>query len=416
MNRKKFRIAAVIFSLMLLSSCGQSNEGFEDFGTVVNNESMEAETDTDPNVSDISEETAAKTETSVTEGSIAKTEQETTVTAAPASEVITDPIGMLSDEMNMQGPIHTSAVSAAQQPTTAHTTLQTTVPTTAQTTVPTTAQTTARTTVQTTAMTTVKQTVPVSTAGNNIEEEVVEEEIVEEEIVDNVETVDVMPFSSTGNYLQTDTDGYLIVDDRGDGNYYLWFGENEWKNLYNMSIGLYFDDGEGYIYLGNTFYCYNGVMSANGVHGIRLEFDGYWYCFDDGTQAEVLMDIGNGKATENEYGQVLSYIPCQLDNIDKRYYLNVYLNGNYNSSSYINSILMDRTYSLWDNMLIQPLCAFSGYQMDNFEYYLFGSPKTIGPNSKINYKYCKGNYMFVTNIYDYNGNVYRTKPLYTTIE
>lgn len=374
MNRKKFRIAAVIFSLMLLSSCGQSNEGFEDFGTVVNNESMEAETDTDPNVSDISEET------SVTEGSIEKTEQETTVTAA-------------------------------QQPTTAHTTLQTSVPTTAQTTVPTTAQTTARTTVQTTAMTTVKQTVPVSTAGNNIEEEVVEEEI-----VDNVETVDVMPFSSTGNYLQTDTDGYLIVDDRGDGNYYLWFGENEWKNLYNMSIGLYFDDGEGYIYLGNTFYCYNGVMSANGVHGIRLEFDGYWYCFDDGTQAEVLMDIGNGKATENEYGQVLSYIPCQLDNIDERYYLKVYLNGNLNSSSYIDSILMDRTYNLWDNMLIQPLCEFSGYQMDNFEYYLFGSPKTIGPNSKINYKYCKGNYMFITNIYDYNGNVYRTKPLYTTIE
>ena len=182
-----------------------------------------------------------------------------------------------------------------------------------------------------------------------------------------------------------------------------------------MSIGLYFDDGEGYIYLGNTFYCYNGVMSANGVHGIRLEFDGYWYCFDDGTQAEVLMDIGNGKATENEYGQVLSYIPCQLDNIDERYYLKVYLNGNLNSSSYIDSILMDRTYSLWDNMLIQPLCEFSGYQMDNFEYYLFGSPKTIGPNSKINYKYCKGNYMFITNIYDYNGNVYRTKPLYTTI-
>ena len=392
MNRKKFRIAAVIFSLMLLSSCGQSNEGFEDFGTVVNNESMEAETDTDPNVSDISEETAAKTETSVTEGSIAKTEQETTVTAA-------------------------------QQPTTAHTTLQTSVPTTAQTTARTTAQTTARTTaqttarttVQTTAMTTVKQTVPVSTAGNNIEEEVVEEEIVEEEIVDNVETVNVMPFSSTGNYLQTDTDGYLIVDDRGDGNRYLWFGENEWKNLYNMSISLYFDDGEGYIYLGNTFYCYNGVMSANGVHGIRLEFDGYWYCFDDGTQAEVLMDIGNGKATENEYGQVLSYIPCQLDNIDETYYLKVYLNGNLNSSSYIDSILMDRTYSLWDNMLIQPLCEFSGYQMNNFEYYLFGSPKTIGPNSKINYKYCKGNYMFITNIYDYNGNVYRTKPLCTTI-
>lgn len=340
MNRKKFRIAAVIFSLMLLSSCGQSNEGFEDFGTVVNNESMEAETDTDPNVSDISEETAAKTETSVTEGSIAKTEQETTVTAA-------------------------------QQPTTAHTTLQTSVPTTAQTTARTTAQTTARTTVQTTAMTTVKQTVPVSTAGNNIEEEIVEEEIVEEEIVDNVETVDVMPFSSTGNYLQTDTDGYLIVDDRGDGNYYLWFGENEWKNLYNMSISLYFDDGEGYIYLGNTFYCYNGVMSANGVHGIRLVFDGYWYCFDDGSQAEVLMDSGNGKATENEYSQVLSYIPCQLDNIDERYYLKVYLNGNLNSSSYIDSILMDRTYSLWDNMLIQPLCEFSGYQMDNFEYYLY---------------------------------------------
>ena len=186
MNRKKFRIAAVIFSLMLLSSCGQSNEGFEDFGTVVNNESMEAETDTDPNVSDISEETAAKTETSVTEGSIAKTEQETTVTAAQQPTTA---------HTTLQTTAQTTARTTAQ--TTARTTAQTTARTTAQTTARTTVQTTAMTTVQTTAMTTVKQTVPVSTAGNNIEEEVVEEEIVEEEIVDNVETVDVMPFSST---------------------------------------------------------------------------------------------------------------------------------------------------------------------------------------------------------------------------